>query len=291
LNPAENVFSSRTSRESVFYSDPALEARPVCDLLLLIHKHSIQLSLKERRSSRLLALEIVHTDVKKFNGWRSFLENISATSRILRNYEFRQVNAAVISNEYTVIPEALYRQGDEVLYFRKNFSDSFRYNIHCRHNPDNHLHIAFGAEPELETELKHLFQDPQISHHSQALLAGFSILPSSDDKNIWLQVHRESMDIVVSHKRKLLFINSFQWQTNEDILYYLLYVCEQLEIGTDKCNLTITGEVIEGSSLFIMLYNHFSHLNFPAKSSGMSLNTEDLPFHEYALMYNFSLCE
>jgi hypothetical protein len=260
-------------------------------LLILIHKHSVQLGLKERRSGRMLALEVIHSQGKKFEGWRSFLENISATSKILRNHEFRQVYAGLISNHYTLIPEALYRKEDELIYFKKNFTEAFRYNVHCLNNQQNHLYIAYGAEPELEAELNHLFQDPQIWHHSQALLTGFPA--SGSDKQVWLQIHHELMDIVISENRKLLFMNSFQWQTNEDVLYYLLFVCEQLEVNPEKCLLTITGEIIEGSAIYLLLYNHFQTIKFPAKPSSVSSSfaNSDFPFHEYALMFNFSLCE
>lgn len=289
----DNVFVTRTLKTEVFMTDPALEARPVCDLLLLIHRHSVQLALRERRSGKILALEVIHADVKKFNGWRNFLENVSANSRILRSHEFRQVQAGLISNEYTLIPEALYRKDDELLYFRKNFTDSFRYKIHSRQSHQNHLYVTFGTEPELETELLHLFQDPQILHHSQALIAGFAGHAYSADKNIWLQIHRESLDIVVSENRKLLLVNSFQWQSNEDVLYYLLFVSEQLGVNTDKSGVTISGEVIEGSALYLLIYNHFRNVAFPSRPSTLSnaFSDDDLPFHEYALMYNFSLCE
>ena len=293
MNSSENVFVLRNPRDAVFMTDPALDARPICDLLLLIHKHCIQLALKERRSGRILALEVIHADVKKFSGWRMFLENVSTSSKILRNYEFRQVYAGLISNEYTLIPEALYKTGDEVIYFKKNFSESFRYNIHCQKNLQNHLYIAFGTEPELETELQHLFQDPQIWHHSQALMAGFAGHSVAQDKNLWLQIHRETLDIVISENRKLIFVNSFQWQSNEDILYYLLFVCEQIGVNTEKCLLTITGEIIEGSALYIMLFNHFINVQLPSRPNNVSssFSQDELPFHEYALMYNFSQCE
>jgi hypothetical protein len=180
-----------------------------------------------------------------------------------------------------------------VLYFKKNFSASFRFNIHCQKDLQNHLYIAFGTEPELETELIHLFQDPQIWHHSQALMAGYTEYSSSQDKDIWLQVHQETLDIVVSENRKLLFMNSFQWQSNEDILYYLLFVCEQTGVNTERSQLTLTGEISEGSALYLLFYNHFKNVNLPARPNSVSssFSQEELPFHEYALMYKFSLCE
>ena len=57
--------------------------------------------------------------------------------------------------------------------------------------------------------------------------------------------------------------------------------------------LRITGEIIEGSALYLLLQNHFTHLHLPVRPSSVpaSFATDVVPFHEYALMYNFSQCE
>jgi hypothetical protein len=294
VNTAENLFASGILKDAVFVTDPALDSKPGCDLLLLIDRQKVQLSLKERRSGQILAMEIITAEAKKFSGWRNLLENVSSSSRILRNYEFRQVSAGIISNQYTLVPEALFKAGDETIYFKKNFSDSLNYNIRFHQIPQNHLSIVFGVEPELEAELMHLFQDPQIWHHSQALVAGFPALAKSDSgKGLWINIHNELLDIVVSENKKLLLTNTFHWQTNEDILYYTLFVSEQLEINTGLCNVNVTGNIVEGSALFSLLYKYFNNVNLPGKPSTVSsaFQREDISFHEFALMYNLSLCE
>jgi hypothetical protein len=101
------------------------------------------------------------------------------------------------------------------------------------------------------------------------------------------------VDIVVSENRKLVLMNSFSYQASEDILYYTLFVCEQLGINTDTCRLTVTGNIIEGSSLYLMLYKFIRHVQLPGRPAGMpvAIGQDETPFHELALMYNLSLCE
>ena len=93
--------------------------------------------------------------------------------------------------------------------------------------------------------------------------------------------------------KKLLLINSFSWQTNEDILYYTLFVCEQLELNPEKFTLTITGEIEKGSVLYQLLSNYVLDINIPLNPSSFSptLTIGDSPFHHHVILYNLALCE
>ena len=291
----ENLFQTRTPANSLFYVDQPLSTKSagVCDLLMLIDKPAIQLALKERRTGKLLALEFFDVSEMKENGWKVIMEYVSSQSKILRNYEFGKVNACIISTEYTLVPESLFRPGDEMIYFKKNFSFSPLSVVRYQHISSNHLYSVFGVDKELQAELYHLFQDPQLLHHSQALMEGAPVLLRKESgKRMWLNVHRNKMDVVVMDNKKLLLMNSFQWAVSEDVLYFTLFICEQLEINPDTLNLIVTGEIETGSALYLLLYKYIRNIGLPNKPSLLSsFPPADLPFHHYSLLYNLSLCE
>lgn len=294
LNSPENIFVTRTIESSHFYADPSLEKKTAgtCDLFMVVEKNAVQLALKERRSGSLLAFELIPAKDKK-ESWKDLLENVSAQSKVLRNYEFLKVTACIMSPEFTLVPEALFKVGDEEVYFRKNFPSSDNLVIKSQHDQKFKLNIVFGIEKDLEKELNHLFQDPQLFHYSQALLAGISMQLKADaGKQIWLNVRQNKMDIVVSENKKLLLINSYSWQTNEDILYYTLFVCEQLELNPEKFHLTVTGEIEIGSALHQLLENYIKTVRIPERPKSIAFVLDvDVPFHYYAMLYNLSLCE
>ena len=109
MHSPENIFITPTSDTPLFFSHPSLEAKTAgtCDLFIQIEKPAIQLALKERRSGNLLALEILPTFDKKHTGWKEQLENTSAHSRLLRNYEFLKVTAGIMSPEFTLVPGSI----------------------------------------------------------------------------------------------------------------------------------------------------------------------------------------
>ena len=78
----ENIFVTDAARN--FFADSALEAKThgTSDLFLLIEKEKVQLSLKERRTGKMLAFEKVLAQGNKISGWKDLLENTSSQSRI-----------------------------------------------------------------------------------------------------------------------------------------------------------------------------------------------------------------
>jgi hypothetical protein len=296
VNSTENIFLTRSTDTPVFFADPSLDNKTAgsCDLFLLVEKSAVQLALKERRTGSVLALEVIPGSDKKQSDWKQLLENVSANSRILRSYEFSKVTVGITTQEYTLVPEALFKPGDENVYFRKNFSSSMNLVVKAQFVPSFHLYILFGIDQELEKELNHLFQDPQLFHYTVAFLAGPGINRKADSgKQMWMNIHQNKMDIVILENKKLLLMNSFSWQTNEDVLYYSLYVCEQLELNPEKLLLSITGEIEAGSTLVQLIGNYFRNVNIPNKPSSLTfaLTTPELSFHKYALLYNLALCE
>jgi hypothetical protein len=295
ISSSENIFQTEKKDDVLFYADHSLEEKTsgTCDLLLIVEKQTVQLALKERRSGRLLAVEII-PGLKKSESWKQELENVTAHSRLLRNYEFSKVTAGITSQEYTLVPDALFRKGDETMYFRKNFPSRPDSNIHAEFIPSFHLYTVFSVERELEIELNHLFQDPRLWHSSQAILSGLALQTKTDTgKQILLNVHGNCMDIVVTENKKLILMNTFQWQTHEDIIYYTLFICEQLELSPEKIPLTVTGEIDADSPLYTLLYKYLRSVIFPEKPSSLLniFNDSGLPFHKYATLYSFSLCE
>ena len=112
-------------------------------------------------------------------------------------------------------------------------------------------------------------------------------------KLLWLNIRSNKIDIVVSENKKLLLLNSFSFQTNEDILYYTLFVCEQLELNPEKIPMTVTGDIEDHSILYQLLNQYIRNISIPEEPTlGLfSFSENDLPFHHYAMLYNLATCE
>jgi hypothetical protein len=293
VSTQDKLFVSRNLPD--FFADDSLteKSNGTSDLFFLVSNNNIQLALKERRTGRMLAFENLKEEALKGRGWKQKLESASAASKILRNYEFAKVTAGIVSKEYTLVPDALFREGDEALYFKSAFNSSPSKLIYSQPVSQAALHVVFGIEEELQNEIRHLFQDPQIFHHSQALISDVVTNPlNSSLRQVRMCVHDDLIDVLVHTNKKLQLLNSFSWQTNEDILYYLIFICEQLEINPAETILNSSGKTEDGSELHQLLRNYFHDVLIRKKPAGVSLRFggNDLPFHFYFLLYNLSMC-
>jgi len=291
-----NVFLPATDA-SLLIIDPSLENKSagLCDLLVLAEKSSIQLSLLEKKTNRFLAFEIFpNSDANEEFNWKSHLEIATTKSKILRQFEFSKARICVTSTQYTLVPEALHHPGDEQTYFKLNFKSATDVKVSGSHINVYDLFVVYSIENELNKELFHLFQDPKIVHHSEVLLNSVNRMSrNNSNRQLFLNVRQTEIDIIVTEGKKLILLNSFSRNSNEDVLYYTLFVCEQLGIDIEQIQLSLLGEIEKESALFKLLYTYIRKINFCDRSKTLDFSSKfnQIPVHFYHTLFNLALCE
>ena len=261
----------------------------------MAERSSIQLSLLEKKTNRFLAFEVFrNTEFRENFSWKSHLEFATTKSKILRQYEFSKARICITSSQYTLVPEALHHPGDEQAYFNLNFKNVSDVLVHRSHVNAYDLFTIYSIENELQKELTHLFQDPKFIHHSDVLLNSVNRLSrNNSNKQVFINVRQDEMDIIVTEGKKLILMNTFTRNSNEDVLYYTLFVCEQLGIDPERTPFTLLGEVEKESALFKLLYNYVRKISFGERTRTLSFSNKfnDIPAHFYHTLFNLALCE
>ena len=73
-------------------------------------------------------------------------------------------------------------------------------------------------------------------------------------------VDHHHLELVVLEQKKLLLYNQFQFHSEEDFLYYVLFTYEQLGLSTETVDLKLFGIVEEGDSLFKRCSEYFKNI-------------------------------
>jgi hypothetical protein len=86
-----------------------------------------------------------------------------------------------------------------------------------------------------------------------------------------MTAHRldEQLDLVVTQNGKLILYNSFLVQSPEDILYYILFTAEQLQLNPELFSLQLLGEWPSQEGSFDLLYKYIRHVEL-AESTQIS---------------------
>ena len=102
--------------------------------------------------------------------------------------------------------------------------------------------------------------DIKILHHLSVFIPTL-INKHGDADYIDLNVRRNRFDIVVFRQKEFLFANTFEYLSYDDILYFLVYICEQFEIKLGQAEVTIYDETSQIDGIIINLKNYFESIN------------------------------
>ncbi len=96
----------------------------------------------------------------------------------------------------------------------------------------------------------------------------------------YVHLAEHQMDITVIANKKLLIFNSFEYATQEDFLYYLLFSLEQLQIDSDSVRLKLFGDIKEGDPIYKLCYDYVQHVSIytPMNTSYPKANLENISY-------------
>lgn len=92
--------------------------------------------------------------------------------------------------------------------------------------------------------------------------------------------------------RQLLLLQTFFYQTPEDVAYYLLLICKQLDIPKEEIILTVSGLIDAQSALFTELLKYFVEVQYDELPEQFETNEllKEYPQHYFSPLLKMSLC-
>ena len=102
--------------------------------------------------------------------------------------------------------------------------------------------IMFGIDKDVFAFLMRSLTNPLIIHSLSPLLTSWqkkSILVFP--KLMLVDIRQNAMDVLCFEQGNLLFANSYNYDTGNDIIYYILYICKQTSFNQLEDCLTISG--------------------------------------------------
>ena len=93
-------------------------------------------------------------------------------------------------------------------------------------------------------------------------------------------------------KKKLLFQNKFSIISEIDVLYYTLFLYEQLKLDTEKTELYLFGNIEKEDRIYSVLYDYIRNIQFGELSDNLTFSKEldDISKHQYFVLFSQLLC-
>ena len=111
--------------------------------------------------------------------------------------------------------------------------------------------------------------------HTSSILVNTLLIASKnkDEKKMFVHINFGHFEIIVVQNQKLLLYNSFDYNTPEDFIYYILFTAEQLNLNPENFHLEIIGSIDPESNYFKIAYKYIRNVSL--------IDVEDLRWNNY----------
>jgi len=112
-------------------------------------------------------------------------------------------------------------------------------------------------------------------------------------RQIFLNVFAGYFELCVIQGSRLLYLNAFRYSAPSDVLYFVVFVLEQLGFVPSEENITLMGEISDSETVFNQLKMYCASLRYAKQTVGIVYGEEfaGIHFHNFFTLLNIPMCE
>lgn len=198
------------------------------------------------------------------NSPEDLLEKIQFIFKTNTNLQYTYDSVLVIhkNNLSTLVPSKYFDENALTSYLNFNIkvlSTDFIAFDEIASSNDKNVYVPYI---NINNYLFQNFGEFEYRHHHTILVEKLLTLEGSNDKTMFVNVSKNSFDIVVLENKKIIFLNSFLYYTKEDFIYYILFTAEQIQLNTEIFKLYFMGEIQTESEIYKIAYKYIKNIFF-----------------------------
>ena len=199
----------------------------------------------------------------KNNDYSNHLLDIKKTIKSIEKNEvvIDSLKLIYYNSPFSLVPTSVFDN--------KYLSDYLKFNTRLKPNAfinyysflDNSITGLYVSNKKLNSYFSRKYSSFNEFHYASLLINEYKQkCNSGNKKNIFLNFHMQSFDIILFHEKKLEFYNNFKCNSLEDYLYYILFTFSQLNLNAEKIHVACTGEISLSSKKYELLYKYVRNI-------------------------------
>ena len=174
---------------------------------------------------------------------------------------FSEVVVIHRNNLFSLVPKTLFHT-DELANYLK-FNAKILANDHLAYDEieGHELMNVYVPFVNINNYIYDLFGEFVYKHHGTVMVQ--SLLNEGHTANTatcYAHFSEQQLDITVIANKKLQLFNNFEYTTQEDFLYYLLFTLEQLKLNPETVQLRLFGDVEKDDAIYKRCYGYVKHV-------------------------------
>jgi hypothetical protein len=112
-------------------------------------------------------------------------------------------------------------------------------------------------------------------------------------RQVFINVHSGFFEITVVQGQRLLYLNAFRYSEPSDVLYYVIFVLEQLGFIPSEEKITLMGDITYSSVIYTQLEMYCESLRFVEKPEALYFGEKftGIAMHHHFILLNIPICE
>ncbi|MES2763980.1 MAG: DUF3822 family protein [Bacteroidota bacterium] len=205
--------------------------------------------------------------------------------------KYQHVYVNYFTHQFTLCPTAFYNSNNNRSMLEFN-TGSVADQLVLVDDINADIKLIYAIDEVLKSGLDQIFPHHQL-RNSLTVLSKLMLLSEELIKeHIVLAIHANHMEVVVKQDQKLLLANQYPAKTQEDILYYVLFILEQYQLNPLTANITITGNIDSNSELISSLKKYIKHIHLALGNKSIDWKgVTGAPQHFNYTLINRLFCE
>ena len=194
-------------------------------------------------------------------------------SNLFLQKEFKKVNLIHHNNICTFVPVNLFNSSKSAEYLKFNnkiFESDFIANDTISNKEIISVYIPFV---NLNNSFFDRFGSFEYQHSSTLFLNKILERSTNFTNTLFCNITLSSFELLYIKNGSLNLFNSFEFNTKEDFMYYLLFSIEQLGLDTNSIELKLFGDIKLEDELYNLIYTYIRNVSFGENST--TINIED----------------
>lgn len=224
------------------------------------------------------------------------LVQIFEEHHFLRAGYWKNINVSLKNDKFSLVPLSLFDESVSKDYLRLNCEvnekeESINFYKHKNVGACN----IFTLNNDLQDWFKNIYPTREINflHQTSSFIEGITKVYTDRKKQLAVLCDHNSLNIALIENKNLIYCNVFNYNTPEDLLYFIMYVMNELELSPEKIPVTIWGDFDQTSIYFAKLYKYIRYLNLGHRPETISFGYvfDEIFEHSSFDVFNLHLCE
>jgi hypothetical protein len=244
-----------------------------------------------KEQNQLLGLRQYHLDTSSEQPASQVLNEI-ITNDLLLQQPWKEFVAIYSFPDSTLLPEKYFDIGMNKTFTELLFGNAFKGIILSEKIPAWEVYNIYRVQRDIHGLMQQRFSGGRYWHYNSILLTSIERTQETGVHFLKCLFYPEKFVVAFFRGPQLQLLQTYQYETPEDVSYFLLKICRQFEASQENVRVNVGGLIEQQSALYTELLKYFQHIECDRIPTAIETKglLENFPEHYFSQLLKMAKC-